>query len=86
MRNALAHMPKGQPTVVAAAIRQRFNQPDQNCAVEVWRPVAGQLGPDQPASKHNPTCRRTDDPKWPSILSRNLHQLDGRYLRGTYTS
>ena len=43
MRNALAHGPKGQHTVVAAAIRQAFNQPDQKGAVEVWRHVADQL-------------------------------------------
>ncbi len=43
MRNALAHVPKGQHTVVAAAIRQAFNQPDQKGAVEVWRHVADQL-------------------------------------------
>jgi transposase-like protein len=40
MRNALAHVPKGQHTVVAAAIRQVFNQPDQKGAQEVWRHVA----------------------------------------------
>ncbi len=182
MRNALAHVPKGQHTVVAAAIRQSFNQPDQKRTVEVWRHVADQLRgrwpklatlmdeseadvlacmafpaqhrsklhstnplerlnkevkrradvvgvraflrtdgshaltpergqhhppdrcgplraerrlaepaplhdgrgiqpdrhrPDRPASKYNRTGRLTDDPKWPS---RNLHQLDGRYL------
>lgn len=45
MRNALAHVPKGQHTVVSAAIRQAFNQPDQKGAVEVWRHVADQLHP-----------------------------------------
>ncbi|SKC06040.1 hypothetical protein SAMN06295937_10691, partial [Sphingopyxis flava] len=29
MRNALSYVPKGQNTVVAAAIRQVFLQPDQ---------------------------------------------------------
>jgi transposase-like protein len=48
MRNALAHMPKGQHTVVSAAIRQAFNQPDQKGAVEVWRHVADQLRPRWP--------------------------------------
>jgi putative transposase len=48
MRNALAHVPKGQHTVVAAAIRQAFNQPDQKGAVEVWRHVADQLRPRWP--------------------------------------
>ena len=32
MRNALAHVPKGQRTVVAAAIRQAFLQPDAEAA------------------------------------------------------
>jgi transposase-like protein len=48
MRNALAHVPKGQHTVVAAAIRQAFNQPDQKGAQEVWRHVADQLRPRWP--------------------------------------
>src|SRR4029077_7166573 len=43
IRNALAHVPKGQHTVVAAAIRQAFNQPDRKAAVETWRHVADQL-------------------------------------------
>jgi len=48
MRNALAHVPKGQHTVVAAAIRQAFTQPDQKGAQEVWRHVADQLRPRWP--------------------------------------
>ena len=32
MRNALAHVPKGQHTVVAAALRQAFLQPDAEAA------------------------------------------------------
>jgi len=48
MRNALAHVPKGQHTVVSAAIRQAFNQPDQKGTVEVWRHVADQLRPRWP--------------------------------------
>ena len=43
MRNALAHVPKGQHTVVAAAIRQAFVQPDQPAAIAAWRHVADQL-------------------------------------------
>lgn len=43
MRNALAHVPKGQNTVVAAAIRQVFLQPDQEAATQTWRHVADQL-------------------------------------------
>jgi transposase-like protein len=43
MRNALAHIPKGQHTVVAAAIRQAFIQPDRDSAGQTWRHVADQL-------------------------------------------
>ncbi len=49
MRNALAHVPQeGQHSVVAAAIRLAFNQPDQKAAVTVWRHVADQLRPRWP--------------------------------------
>src|SRR3546814_6475961 len=43
MRNALSYVPKGQNTVVAAAIRQVFLQPDQKSATQDWRQVADQL-------------------------------------------
>jgi putative transposase len=43
MRNALAHVPKGQRTVVAAAIRQAFLQVDGEVAHQTWRHVADQL-------------------------------------------
>ena len=43
MRNALAHVPKGQHTMVAAAIRQAFIQPDRDSAGQTWRHVADQL-------------------------------------------
>jgi putative transposase len=43
IRNALAHVPKGQHTVVAAAIRQAFNQSDHDSASQTWRHVADQL-------------------------------------------
>jgi putative transposase len=43
MRNALAHVPKGQYTMVAAAIRQAFLQPDGETAHQTWRHVADQL-------------------------------------------
>jgi putative transposase len=48
MRNALAHVPKGQQTVVAAALRQAFLQPDQEGARQAWRQVADQLRPRWP--------------------------------------
>ena len=43
MRNALAHVPKGQHTIVAAAIRQAFLQSDAEVAHQTWRHVADQL-------------------------------------------
>jgi transposase-like protein len=43
MRNALARVPKGQHTMVAAALRQAFLQPDQAGARHTWRHVADQL-------------------------------------------
>ena len=43
MRNARAHVQRGQHTVVAAAIRQAFNQPDREQAGATWRHVADQL-------------------------------------------
>src|SRR3712207_514431 len=48
MRNALAHVQKGQHTVVAAAIRQAFIQPDRESAGQTWRHVADQLRPRWP--------------------------------------
>jgi putative transposase len=43
IRNALAHVPKGQHTVMAAAIRQAFTQPDRDSAGQTWRHVADQV-------------------------------------------
>jgi transposase-like protein len=43
MRNALAHVPRSQATVVAAAIRQAFVQPDHASATRAWRHIADQL-------------------------------------------
>src|SRR5215212_9763536 len=48
MRNALAHVPKGQHTMVAAAIRQAFLQPDATAAHQTGRHVADQLRPRWP--------------------------------------
>jgi transposase-like protein len=48
MRNALAHVPKGQHTMVAAAIRQAFLQSDAEAARQTWRHVADQLRPRWP--------------------------------------
>ena len=67
MRNALAHAPKGQHTVVSAAIRQAFNQSDHKGAVEVWLHVADQLRPRWPKlatlwTRSKPRC-------WPTWRS-----------------
>jgi transposase-like protein len=43
MRNALAHVSKSQQTMVAAALRQAFLQPDQPSARRVWRGMADQF-------------------------------------------
>ena len=43
IRNALAHVPKGQHTMAAAAICQAFLQPDADAARQTWRHVADQL-------------------------------------------
>jgi len=43
MRNALAYVPKGQHSMVAAAIRAIFTQPDRAAAGQAWRHVADQL-------------------------------------------
>jgi putative transposase len=48
MRSALAHVGKGQQTMVAAALRQAFLQADQASARQVWRQVADQLRPRWP--------------------------------------
>ena len=43
VRNALAYVPKGRQSTVAAALRQAFGQPDQKAAQQTWRHVADQL-------------------------------------------
>ena len=48
MRNALAHVAKGQHAMVAAALRQAFLQADQQAARQTWRQVADQLRPRWP--------------------------------------
>lgn len=45
MRNALAHVPKGQREMVAAAIRTAFVQEDVKAASRQWRQVADSLRP-----------------------------------------
>lgn len=48
LRCALAHVPKGQHTMVAAALRQAFLQADHDTARQTWRQVADQLRPRWP--------------------------------------
>ncbi len=48
LRNALAYVPKGQQSMVAAAIRQVFLQPDPEAAHPAFRHVADQLRPRWP--------------------------------------
>src|SRR5918994_1351358 len=48
LRCALAHVPKGQHTMVAAALRQAFLQADLEAARQTWRQVADQLRPRWP--------------------------------------
>jgi putative transposase len=48
MRNALAYVPKGQQSMVAAALRQAFLQPDRQAAHQTWRHAADQFRPRWP--------------------------------------
>jgi transposase-like protein len=48
LRNALASVPKGQQTMVAAALRQAFLQPDLDGARRVWKAAADQFRPRWP--------------------------------------
>lgn len=61
MRNALAHVSKGHHTVVAAAIRQAFEQPDRAHAGDMWRHVADQL--------------RTRWPKLAALMDESEHDV-----------
>jgi putative transposase len=45
MRSLLANVAKSQQTVVSAAVRQVFVQPDRKAAGDAWRHVADQLRP-----------------------------------------
>ena len=48
IRNALAHVPRAQQSMVAAALRQTFLQPDQDAARIAWRHLADQFRPRWP--------------------------------------
>jgi putative transposase len=43
MRTLLAHVPKGQNSIAAAALRQAFLQPDAEAAHQTFRHVADQM-------------------------------------------
>jgi putative transposase len=69
MRAALAHVPKGQQSVVAAALRQAFLQADPASARQVWRQVAptscARAGPGS-----RPSWTRASTTCWPTWASR----------------
>ena len=44
----MAHVSKGQQSMVAAGLRQAFLQPDQDSARKVWRAMADQFRPRWP--------------------------------------
>src|SRR3546814_18890879 len=67
MRHALSYVPKGQNTVVAAAIRQVFLQPDQKSATQVWRQVADQLRTRWPKLGACMDEAETDVPPYPDF-------------------
>ena len=48
MRNGLAYVPRGQQSMVAAALRQAFIEPDRASAAQTSRHVADQLRPKWP--------------------------------------
>ena len=60
IRNALAHVSHGQHTVVAAAIRQAFDQADRTTAGETWAGVAD-AAPRPLAEARRPDGRSEDD-------------------------
>ena len=66
IRNALAHVPKGQHTVVAAAIRQAFTQPDRDSAGQ--NESSSAIGPRTMAN----APRRRPDPR-PLAKARRTH-------------
>ena len=72
VRNALAYVPKGRQSTVAAALRQAFGQPDQKAAQQTWRHVADQLRTRWPQA---PSLRET--PGGARAASANKGQIEG---------
>jgi putative transposase len=92
MRNALAHAPKGQRTMVAAAIRTAFAQDNQAAAHAQWRQVAESLKPRFPklaalmdATEHDVLAFMSfHRDHWSKIYSTNpLERLNGEVKRRT---
>lgn len=79
MRNALAHVAKGQRETVAAIIRTAFAQADAEAAKAQWRLVADQLRP-----KYDPLAKLMDDAEadvlafmtFPKELRQKLHSTN----------
>ena len=90
MRNLLAYAPKGQHSMIAAAVRTVFTQPDRATAGEAWRHVADQLRPRFPKlaavmdeAEHD-VLAFMDFPRahWPKIYSTNpLERLNKEVKR-----
>ena len=94
MRNALAHVPKGQQTMVAAALRQAFLQADRGAARQVWRQLADQLRPRWPklAALMDESNESEDDVlaymAFPAQHRAKLHstdEIDKRFLPASAT-
>ena len=92
MRNALAYVPKGQQSMVAAALRQAFLQPDRQAAHQTWRHAADQFRPRWPklaklldGSEHDVLAYMGFHPDhWAKISSTNpLERLNGEIKRRT---
>jgi transposase-like protein len=80
MSNALAYVPKGQNTVVAAAIRQVFLSPTSR-ATQVWRQVADQLRARWPKlgacmDDAEPTCSPTWLPQQHRVKLHSTNPLE----------
>ena len=82
MRNALAHVPKGQHTMVAAAIRQAFLQPNAEAAHQTpacRRPAPGALARARRADRR----QRARRPCLPRLSGPAPHQIAQHQSAGT---
>jgi transposase-like protein len=80
-RNALAYVPKGQHTMVAAALRQAFRQPDHAAARTALLPVAEMMRALAEARRlhhrQRSRCARLHDLPQPAPNQAALHQPVG---------